>query len=48
MSLDNDDFIGYLSAKTSIDDRSINPRLWQSFVGHLKRMRQDGTVSVAE
>ena len=48
MGFDNASFIRYLSAKKSVDDRSLNPRLWSSFLGHVETMRREGTVRIVE
>ncbi|OHE62088.1 MAG: hypothetical protein A2Z99_10685 [Treponema sp. GWB1_62_6] len=48
MDFDNASFRRYLSAKKTVDDQSLNPRLWASFIGYLETMRKEGAVRILE
>jgi hypothetical protein len=41
-------FIEYLEAKRSIDDRSLHPRVWTTFLGRLEELRGRGRLEMAE
>jgi len=41
-------FIAYLEAKRSIDDRSLHPRVWTTFLGKLEDLRGRGHLEMAE
>jgi len=48
MELSDALFIEYLEAKRPVDDRSLHPRVWTTFLRGLEDLRTSGSIEVAE